>query len=155
MIKFRGKRIDNGEWVEGYYWYNCLEDEYQITVSEHGADNFMNYTVEPDSIGMFTTLLDKNKKEIYGSIEINGKMSKGGDVVKYNTYDGYIGTSNVEFKNGYFYPVAKVELYNHYDGNGFEILSPIYEKEQTDNPRIIDDGYPFTNLKPTYEKGEK
>lgn len=38
--------------------------------------------VIPETVGMFTGKLDKNGKEIYGSIPINGKMSKGGDIVK-------------------------------------------------------------------------
>lgn len=29
-IKFRGKRIDDGEWVYGYYWHNEKYDEHII-----------------------------------------------------------------------------------------------------------------------------
>jgi len=93
--KFRGKRVDNGEWVEGH----LLKDErdfcYIVRPQNIGAiyaKGSINGThdivivgcceVIPETVGQFTGLEDKNEKEIFGSISIDGIMSKGGDIVQ-------------------------------------------------------------------------
>lgn len=68
QIKFRGKRIDNGEWVYGYFW--LVNDENStnrpcITVSIQGNDDFINYDVIPESVGQYIGLQDKNENEIF------------------------------------------------------------------------------------------
>jgi len=60
--KFRGKRIDNGEWVEGSF----LSDVCEIrVVKDNGAwKSIRNYKVDPESVGEFTDEKDKTGKTI-------------------------------------------------------------------------------------------
>lgn len=56
-IKFRGKRIDNGEWVYGFYAIH--EDGRHYILNELWLD------VHPETVGQFTGLTDKNAREIW------------------------------------------------------------------------------------------
>ena len=68
-IKFRGKRIDNGEWVYGYL-FQVWEDAYILWGTINGIPNMIK--VETKTVGQYIDLKDKNKKEIYE-----------GDIVEY------------------------------------------------------------------------
>jgi uncharacterized phage protein (TIGR01671 family) len=61
-IKFRGKRLDNGEWVYGYYVkYNDYSDNiHESIIDEYG---YM-YDVDLATVGQYTGLKDKNGREI-------------------------------------------------------------------------------------------
>ena len=108
-IKFRGFRKDGKGWVEGNLFVpNKLVRGVYICPDTTMADFFPDidkedepikelpksdgialghfYEVEPNSVGMSVGLSDKNGKEIFGSIPIDGAISKGGDVVKHDDY---------------------------------------------------------------------
>lgn len=61
-IIFRGKRIDNGEWTEGYF-FKSWDKVFLLWVMT--GDNPNMVEVIPETVGQFTGLCDKNGKKIF------------------------------------------------------------------------------------------
>ena len=91
-VLFRGQRIDNGEWVYGFYVETLdIKNEdflppfekkkYIFTSWEESLlsneDNGGIFEIKPESIGQFTGLLDKNGNEIFEGDLIQTEYTKG------------------------------------------------------------------------------
>lgn len=72
-IIFRGKRTDNGEWAEGYIvqipaaiqYGGELSSWYIDKPPKDPDDSHGVYNVNPETIGQFTGLTDRNGKKIF------------------------------------------------------------------------------------------
>ena len=73
-IIFRGKRIDNGEWVEGdlIHGVNHKQGKIFILPIKGGVqslatriDPIDGFEVHPETVGQFTGMLDNNGKKIF------------------------------------------------------------------------------------------
>lgn len=68
-IIFRGKRIDNGKWVYG--WYAPLVCNDKTVIPNIKDYNGSDWKVIPETVGQFTGRYDKSNNKIFG-----------GDIVK-------------------------------------------------------------------------
>ena len=63
-ILFRGKRVDNGEWIEGFYAHSG-EKKYILIDNDIAVGYLAMKEVNPDTIGQYTGLTDKNGSKIF------------------------------------------------------------------------------------------
>lgn len=119
-ILFRGKEIDTGKWIEGWYerypfgrW--PLKDA--IVPAKRAEEGCCRHAeVDPDTIGQFTGMVDKNGKKIFeGDIVFVPRMGKSYEV-KYMLGQFFVGIN---------YPIA-------YERHTCEVIGNIH-----DNPELV------------------
>ncbi len=120
QIKFRAKRIDNGEWVYGHYFQ---VDSYHTIVTKDGV--FLS--IDESTIGQFTGLKDKNGVEIFEGDIVDEFLSDAED-------ENYLYHGVVEFfVNGFALKIkdkSYIELKN--TGHNLEFLGNV-----TDNKELL------------------
>lgn len=125
-IKFRGKRIDNGEWIYGYYSVNQIN--HGIWSKDKNEFPFW-YQVHPESVGQWTNEKDINNVDCY-----EGDVDKDFNVV------AWCDKRNGWALSTYDFPTKKFVFCNCYncegnyeiDENPIEIIGNIH-----DTPALI------------------
>ena len=132
-ILFRGKRMDDGEWVEGYL-VKAVGGECMIlpVTTEHcgGAEFSEGYHCDPTTVGQYTGLKDKNGKRIFeGDICRNTRTGEIVSVKWHGTMAGYVW--NKRRADGFLFDFG--ELFRACDK--YEVIGNIH-----DNPELLKGG---------------
>jgi len=129
-IKFRGYNRKNNEWLHGFYlqnrgWHFVCPDEFATNKS------WDDYQVDPETVGQFTGLLDKNGKEIYEGDILESNSIR--HVVKYLEKGALFAGVSTVIKDAMTGDYAETPLFQHWiDGWKKEVIGNIH-----DNPELI------------------
>ena len=139
-ILFRGKRLQGGDWVEGYFFKSDInkrarESGKATLIFTPDCDTFItvpechnSFMVASDTVGQYTGLIDKNGKRIFEGDIAKVLQGKDKDIA-------YVGFENGAFmlypKTGNIYERTLWEYwYNDWD---VEVIGNI-----TDNPELLE-----------------
>lgn len=131
-ILFRGKRIDNGEWVEGSLLLLKKPILYAAITYQHewedGKLTLVRVDIDPSTVGQYTGLTDKNGKRIFE-----------GDIVQFRTSASTFRPMYVLwYEEGAQFVVSKPDNVRSYPMDRsweYEGLGNIY-----DNPELMEGG---------------
>lgn len=121
-IKFRAKRLDNGEWVEGYYIKRTAHKQtYKGDVVEDGEEHLIfgmsktdvqpsYYEVDPSTVCQYTGLKDLKGREIYEHDNVTAFPHYGEIIFK----DGSFVMHNETMDLPLHYNIGRVEGFENF-----------------------------------------
>lgn len=136
-ILFRGKRLDNGEWIEGASFNTRNEAFYicptvsDITYGDNGKRRRIGcwYAVDLFTVGQYTGLTDKNGKRIFeGDICQHEKTGRTISVSWHGTMAGYVWSKRIEDSHLFDFG----ELFRVHDK--YAVIGNIH-----DNPELLEE----------------
>lgn len=135
-FKFRGKRIDNGEWIYGSLVVEAYPDfcNYFIRTKdeEDWTSRYKDVPVDKNTLGQFTGLYDKNNKEIYeGDIIIGDipELISSQNLIGIVEYEG--SAFIIKFPNRASWQIQKVGFCSF---TNYKVIGNMY-----DNPELLEE----------------
>ena len=137
-ILFRAKRIDNGEWVKGYFWRGV---DHIYMIPSHvgiGYDDKIKHMsayaveVEPETICQYTGLTDKNGNRIWENDIVEDKRFNKFYKIVFRVRDGGWYVENI--KSGALFRIMERTSYQ------YERCGNIF-----DNPELLKGGLTCEN----------
>ena len=142
-IEFRGKRLDNGECVTGFYvslWHNDDKSHYHayiipvdmcLEILPDPETNKVMVEVDPETVGQYARLEDKNGAFVYD-----------GDVIRVSTAEKSHQIQEIVFVDGAFcgYSTRKDLRYTYLDvlirAHGIEVIGNVFDNPEYKMQRI-------------------
>ena len=125
-ILFRGKRTDNGEWAYEDLWCNPYGKRVVCITSLINAQGTTGGNeVDPETVGQYTGLTDKNGRKIF-----EGDIVRYGDTIHRVVFEQRNGTAYF----GLVYSSFETLPFGHYqDLKQIKVIGNIY-----DNPELLE-----------------
>lgn len=144
-IIFKGKKVDNGEWIEGYLFDNGMSAEkrmfigrlvivpYEGTACDKWSIEGIDFDeVDPDTICEYTGLTDKNGNKIWENDICNPK-ERFPEIVRMHNGDWILDYS-YSYGKDYGYCYRNLGFYVR-ERNFIEVIGNIF-----DNPELVKEG---------------
>ena len=124
-IKFRGQSILTDEWLYGDLVHSADKKRFAILVND--KDSYDECEVDPETVGQFTGLMDKNGAEIYEGDIV--EWDKDGLLYVVKFWDGMFYASVKECNDGIFGGFPLHALTKH-DDRKCEIVGNIFDNAE-------------------------
>lgn len=138
-ILFRGKRIDNGRWEEGYFLKYALIYEEQTHILPLGSVCDSGIEIDSKTVCQYTGLKDRNDRKIFEGDIVKG-VAYSTDFIGYIVWIDAIAGFGVRYFNKHREPTAwenssilkAIQRWKHPNEFQAEIIGNIF-----DNPELI------------------
>lgn len=91
QIKFKAKCLDNGEWVEGYFYKEC---DNTYIIKDRQSDSMLNRNetilVDPSSVLLFTGLTDCEGNEVWEGDLLQSQITESIYEIVWHKFLGFI-----------------------------------------------------------------